>query len=175
MPRSSLKARTGLITGVALWLIAAVAAIAFWLGGRGPAVADHVDLSSPTASTQSFLKCLAAGHAVDVFACVVSDPEQQQFARGLTDAIAAGLEIEHLTVLPATDSAVVDQANPVIIDGERAILVMPGEGEARRFIVLYEDGAWRVDLVASTGLRAQEAAAYLERLENATTPVPSAE
>lgn len=161
------KSRLGLLIGVALWLAAITVGIALWVGGRAPAIADHVDLSSPIASTKSFLQCLAAGHAVDVFACVIGDSEQQQFARGLSEAIDAGLIIDDLSVLPQVDPSALDNAS-VAIDGDRAVITVPDDVEPRQFVLVRVGDQWKVDLLASTNLSREEAVAYLDRLRNAS-------
>ena len=163
------RTRRNLVIVAALAWVLGIAAVGWFLLRDGRL--DHLDLTSPRDAAAGFYECLREGDAAGMVACVVAGPSQERLAEALAGATAAGLDAADLTLLPSPDPADLAAAE-VVVEGDSARVVFPAnDGGVERPTTLHleRDGrTWRVDLLRTTAMTADDATAYAARLATAT-------
>ncbi|MEM7808782.1 MAG: hypothetical protein AAF561_11795 [Planctomycetota bacterium] len=158
-----------LVVIAGVWAFATVA-LGTWFFNERSNVSDHLELGGPGKAVSTFAMCLRAGHRGDVLACVVNEAEQQRLAAGFVDLVNTGVDADDLTQLPPLD---IENAD-VQIDGDTATVTPPaveGVDRAAAFVVQRDGDAWRIDLLATLDLSADEADELATRLRSAAMTV----
>ena len=159
---------------VVLALLMAVAGGMVGLYALGQAN-SHVNLDTPVKAAGTFFACLRAGHDQDVLDCVVEATGQQELASQLASLVSSGTDPGDLTMLPRLDAGDLEKAT-LIEDGDTVTLELPADAfddpvkavdRPRRVVLRREGSDYRVDLLATTGMTAEQAIELARRLATA--------